>query len=212
MQDHHVAALGQALAAARLDEATAVGRVLQVVLDVTGGHEARLLLLQSQTLEVWRLTRGGEVSLGVVLDGGDDDFASWRDDVDRRGGVVLTASLPLGPGVDAGLLAVHAQRDEARVHHVMQDLPSLALHAASVAAVGRADLERRIAVAVATDSDVVRDRARRNAEDVRNRARSASSALSLSAADASYREDAEAHLAALAELADTLVNDLSGPH
>lgn len=208
MQPHLVHALSQALAAARIDEVDAVGRLLAVVAEAAGAREARLLLLQGSSVEIWRRTVDGDISLAVALDGGDDGFGDWRRSIDDEGShLVLATALPLAPGVDAGLLAVDVPRMDEAVEVASTQLDQLALHAASVAAVSRADLERRIAVSAATNDDKL-VKARQQATMLQRRAQWATNALTRVEADPSFTEDAAAHVAALAELVDDLVADL----
>lgn len=208
MLPRHITALGQALACARVDEAAAIRTVLDVALDATDAREARLLLLQGGAVEIWRLRADGEVTLAVALDGGDDNFSAWRDAVvDTGTHVVLTASLPLAPGVDAGLLAVEVPASEATVQEAAAQLDHFALHAASIASVGRADLERRIAVSAATNDDQL-VKARQHATMLQRRAKWATNALDLAAHDPSFTEDAATHVTELSALVDDLVADL----
>lgn len=209
VQRHLVTSLGQALSAARYDEVCAIARVLSVVIEATGAREARLHLLQGPTVEVWRLEEDGEVTLAVALDGADDGFAQWRSDVTAEGShAVLAAALPVAPGVDAGLLAVDVLRDPATTHDAALQLDELALHAASVAAMSRADVERRIAVSAATNDDKLM-KARTQAELLRQRAQWAMQSVNLVERDATFSQDAAAHLTALTSLLDTLLQDLT---
>ncbi len=209
MQHDLVLELGHALSSARHDDTLAMQTLLDVTLAATGAVEARLLVLDGDAVETWRLDAGGSVTLAVALDGTDDGFTTWRASIALGGThVVLASALPCAPGIDAGLIGIVVPQDDATVAAAAHTLDEIAVLAGTIISAARADLERRIAVDAARRGGRIVS-ARDTATQLQRRAQWAVSALDqVRAEGAEWSRDAASHVHVMHHLVEELLQDL----